>query len=50
MISSNQKYYQYYSFLLIDAAQYANGRYIRIITFEAVSMDLSPECDMNSNV
>ena len=31
----------------LDAAQYANCRYIRIIAFEAISMDLSPECDMN---
>ena len=47
MFSSNQKYYQYYPFLLLDAAQYANGKYIRLIAFEAISMDVSPECDMN---
>ena len=48
MFSSNQRYYQCYSFLLLDAAQYAyNGTYIRIIAFEAISMDLSRECDMN---
>ena len=46
MFSSNQKYYQCYPFLLLDAAQDANGRYARITAFEAISMDLSPECDM----
>ena len=34
-------------FCLLDAAQYANCRYIRIIAFEAISMDLSPDGDMN---
>ena len=47
MFSSNQKYYQYYSLFLLDAAQYTNCRYIRIIAFEAISIDLSPEGDMN---
>ena len=48
MFSSNQKYYQCYSFLLLDGAQYTeNGTYIRIIAFEAISMDLGPECEMN---
>ena len=48
MFSSNQKYYECYSFLLLGAAQDAqNGTYIRIIAFEAISIDLSPECDIN---
>ena len=47
MFSSDQKYYQCYSFLLLDAAQDANGRYIRIIALETISMDLSSKCDVN---
>ena len=34
-------------YLLLDMLK-TDGRYVRIIAFEAVSMDLSPECDMNS--
>ena len=34
-------------YLLLNMLK-TDGRYIRIIAFEAVSMDLSLECDMNS--
>ena len=49
MFSSNKICYQCYSFLyLLLNMLKTDGRYIRIIAFEAVSMDLSPECDMNT--